>query len=265
MHNLRNMAKVRPLYNKDTYGQQKVLVLRRKNKNLRRHFLVLLIFFVSSLMFMAFLRSPFFTVRQVQITGNEKLSYEELMQVSGIKVGSNIWENSLAEIKDNLQALVRVDSVEVKRHFPGKLEIVIKEKEPVALIPYQSSYLELSPEGLLLGTTESFIEGLLVVTGIDLGNLHIGGKAGNEEQLAFLQHFFNAIPDFPELTLSELNLSEPLNAVLFTAGGLKVCIGSADNLIEKLETLVQILPHVAGREQQGYLDLRPQNPVFKPY
>ena len=54
-------------YNNYKFGEHKVVSLNRERSKFRNHIVIILIFFLSTISFMAFLRSPFFAVQEFHV------------------------------------------------------------------------------------------------------------------------------------------------------------------------------------------------------
>lgn len=255
-------------YASRNYDSRKVLAFQPRKKNFRKVFflkflLFLFLFFSSAILLGFFLRSSVFYLRKIEIHGLNHLSYEEVKQASGIKLGGSIWENSLQEIHSNIDKLAKVNETKVKRHLPGMLEIIIIERETAALIPYRGMYLKLCAEGTFFDSSPKPYRGVPIITGVNLTLSKLGDTIGDLNQLEVFRMFFSALEENPTLVLSEINIADPSDIVIFTTDGLKVRFGSVEDASSKINMLIQTIPHIK-EGGGGHLDLRARNPVFKP-
>lgn len=88
--------------------------------------------------------SSWLGVRQVQVEGARYLSQLEVLQAAGIGSDSNLLALSPRRVRSQLAELPWVRKVEVERHFPDRLHIVIEERKPqwLALVEGTLYYLD---------------------------------------------------------------------------------------------------------------------------
>ena len=79
-------------------------------------------------------QNPDFTLRRFQIEPANKIGKGELVSASGVKIGQNLLQLSLDEVRESLQKLPTVASVRVERRLPDTLYLYIEERRPVALL-----------------------------------------------------------------------------------------------------------------------------------
>lgn len=75
-----------------------------------------------------------FTLRRFQIEPANKIGKGELVAASGVRIGQNLLQVSLDEVRDSIQKLPTVASVRVERRLPDTLYLYIEERRPVALL-----------------------------------------------------------------------------------------------------------------------------------
>jgi cell division septal protein FtsQ len=91
----------------------------------------------------------------------------------------------------------------------------------------------------------------------------VGSYLLQGKQLSDLNNAVNALNKY-NLTVSELNFSEPENLLLVTMDGMVAWLGDSE-YVEKAHLLAQILEQLQGKVNGGYLDLRVKEaPVFSP-
>ena len=71
-----------------------------------------------------------------------------------ITEGENIWQLSLPVLEARVAAIPRVEAVTVTRKLPRTLEITIKERKMLALMPFQEYFLEIGWNGQILGAAQ---------------------------------------------------------------------------------------------------------------
>lgn len=225
--------------------------LRKLKRNLLRFFLFFLLVWTS----ITFLRSDFFHLDTIAVSGNSRTTDTEIITALAVKEGQNIWQLSMAQLEKRVLTIPHVAEVKIKRDLPRTLRVVILEKKVLALVPYQEYFFEMSMNGQLLALTQEVQDyDLPLLTGME----PLGGTVGDflltGEALTNLQAVSKALAE-KGIALSEINLQQAENVVIVTMDGLVVWLGR-DNYVEKAGILEQIADKLAGRQNEGYLDLR---------
>ncbi|WP_163970744.1 cell division protein FtsQ/DivIB [Oceanobacillus halotolerans] len=124
----------------------------RKKKANRRLIFYLSIFFLL-ISIIVYLQSPLSNVKQVVVTGNSFIEKENVIEESGISVGSNIWMTKISSIEDKIGDNPIVKSVNVTRKLPWTIEIDITEHKRVGYIKLDDSYHTILANGVTITAT----------------------------------------------------------------------------------------------------------------
>ncbi|MFS0839559.1 cell division protein FtsQ/DivIB [Paenibacillus sp. 1P03SA] len=103
---------------------------RRTRAN--RKLLTLLFLFFVTILAVLFFRSSLSRVSEIKIEGNELLSSEEIGQAAAVKNGDHFFAVGSEGVRERVAALRMVQSVEVSKHFPGQISIMVHEYPRVA-------------------------------------------------------------------------------------------------------------------------------------
>jgi cell division protein FtsQ len=89
-------------------------------------------------------RSVFFRLTAITIEGCQQLNKEQILELSGVDIKTNLLAVSIDEIKKNIEAHDWVKEATVARNWPNELTIHIKERKAVAMINLKQglSYLD---------------------------------------------------------------------------------------------------------------------------
>lgn len=106
-----------------------------------------------------------FAVRQVLATATERVTEEEIAQVTSQAMGDSLLRLSTGSLEEALGQLPYVRSADVHRRFPDSLEVELVEYEPVARLQEQSGQIWLMSETgrTLEGTDAASFPGLPLV------------------------------------------------------------------------------------------------------
>ena len=112
-----------------------------------------------------FLLSPIFSIENISIKNNEKLSQEEIISLSQIEKGTNLFKIRNAEIKNNIKENAYVDEVKVNRILPNTIEITVTERQVAYLLEYGSSYAYIDEQGYILEISSENITDKIKIRG----------------------------------------------------------------------------------------------------
>ena len=94
-------------------------------------------------------RSPLFKIREIIVEGNSPLSYEKVVAVSGLRLGENLLRIDLVGARERLLRHPRLEDAYLRRSFPKRLQIRVKESRAIALFKGDKLY-EVNDKGLIL-------------------------------------------------------------------------------------------------------------------
>ena len=78
------------------------------------------------------LMAPMFNIKNIVCEGNDKISYDTIVDASQIKTGGNIFLTNLSSPKKNVESLEYVEDCQVSRVFPDTVKFTITERQPAA-------------------------------------------------------------------------------------------------------------------------------------
>lgn len=116
-------------------------------------------------------QTELFRVCQVLITGNDRVTEEEILQLSNVTAQDNLLSLDLESIAKSIEGHPWVHSVEVKKKLPDHLMITLKEHTPVAILNSDKMYL-IDEQGEIIDrlSIEESVS-LPIITGIDPKNI----------------------------------------------------------------------------------------------
>ncbi len=86
------------------------------------------------LVYLVFMYLPYFNLQQVDVTGNQRLSRDEVVEAAEIEAGINLLTVNLGAITARLKRHPWIRSASVYRQFPGQLIVEIEERSPRAIL-----------------------------------------------------------------------------------------------------------------------------------
>lgn len=235
-------------------------------------FIMLGVFFLVGLLsIFLFLHSSFFYIDKITVIGADKLGTEEVIRLSGLRLGLNIFSVDGRQISRALQVHPMVRTAKVNRHLPRHLEIIVAERQAWALMTYQEAFLCIDPEGIYIDKLSAFSPDRYCIITVDreLGQLVLGQEVDPEATTA-IRRIWEEIPDEKRNDISAYHYEHSSGqVVLHTTRGTEILFGDLERLEEKVQFLLQILNierdyAQAGQTTLRYVDLRYKGqPVLK--
>jgi cell division protein FtsQ len=81
-----------------------------------------------------FFENPDYQLKTIELQTDGTLQREQVLKVSDLREGENIFSVNLARVHDRIQQLPQVDEVQVVRKLPTEIDIRVVERKPVAWI-----------------------------------------------------------------------------------------------------------------------------------
>ena len=225
---------------------------KRKRKAARRRFICLL----AVIGVIVFLMTPVFNIKWIDVTGNEKTTFGQVVQSSGITYEQNIFRLNIKKSKGQIKKLPYVDTVRIARHLPGGIMFKITERVPVACVKFGTGFSLLDKEGRLLELVKDH-PGIPEIQGIAVKNQKIGDILKNTipDEIAAMDELLAKLAEY-ELTdrTSVVNIKNPNNVTFVIDGNKTVKTGGNNRLDYKLMMLEATISELA-KSEAGTIDL----------
>lgn len=192
-------------------------------------------------------RSALFRLDRVLITGNERLSQADILEVAELAPGMLRWEAPAERVRQRLEAEPWVRSATVS--WKGsRLVVEIDEREALALLQYEGRYyLVLDEEGTILG--QRVLEEAdrpPVVAGLTISKALRGQKLSHQGLLDALSVLAWTAPELRR-EISEVQVREDGYIRLFMTGGVTVDWGVLPESVSERDAFLQIQLEGFGR------------------
>ncbi len=123
---------------------------KRKKRKKKRYFLKFLIFCAVIGGAIAFIFSDYFNVDKIVVEGNANYNAKEIIALSGMKTGQNLFKVDKSEIVDQLLKDSYVENAKVVRKPPNTIVIQVEERKEMAAIPYGEEFIIIDNKGYVL-------------------------------------------------------------------------------------------------------------------
>ncbi len=196
---------------------------------------------------------PYFEVSEVEVTGNLKVSREDIVrQATTLEVGNIFWL-SKSKIEQVVETIPYIKNAELTKIYPNKLKINVTERTPVAYLIYnKSSYIYIDNEGCVLEVASTPVEGKAMITGVKYENFNLNEPLKFENN--YVLHKVTTLnANIQKYNLENyqitIDLLEDFNVKLII-NDMTVGLGEFESIDKKMRYLKSILTKL---DEQGYL------------
>lgn len=230
-------------------------------KNYKKAKLILKIFMVLVLfagVIIFLLTSPLFNIKNISVTGNDKVSNDQIISLSQIELETNIYKMVNSKVEENIKENSYIDTVSVKRKLPNEVNITVTERKPKYMLQYGNAYVYISSQGYMLEVSEEKLE-LPVISGYSTSQeeLKAGNRLNNEDLNKLevvLKIMESANNNDIAIYVSEINISDANNyTLIFESKGKIAYLGEATNINDKMIVLKQMIIKAEGTSGKAFL------------
>ena len=143
-----------------------------------------------------FWQNPDYSLQDIIFTTDGTLNRDQARTTAKLKLGGNIYSYKVSAIRDAIRTLPQVESVDVTRYLPNRIEVTVKERKPTAWLaanPVEKNSAA-EPKHLLDANGIVFqprrvpheFKSLPVITGVQTEDLDPGKPIRKAEVLAAL-------------------------------------------------------------------------------
>lgn len=214
--------------------------------------------------------SPLFNIKEINVTGNSKLSKEEIISLSELKTDENTFKVSKKNIKNKVKANAYIENVKIRRKLPDKVEIIVVERVATYMIPFANSYIYINNQGYMLEITSQKAE-MPAIVGISTPEeeLHEGQRLISEDLVKLgevLQIMESANANELVDLITKIDISNRQDYILTLEEEKKaIHLGDVSNLSTKMAYVKKILNDEKGVEGEILVntDLTNKGAVFR--
>lgn len=213
---------------------------------------------------LVFLNSDIFAIKTVEIEGNQELSTEEILRITGLNRNRNIFQVNPSHIRESLLLNPQVAWVKATFLLPNSIIIQMKERQACCYLWYDAGFLRIGDDAVIMGVKEEDEPfHLPIITGVNLTKVKIGEKVSYPDFEAGLS-IIGLIGDEFRPFLSEINLNE-FQLFLETPNSshtLKVLLGTGAELEKKIKEKLRAILTQNALDSLDKIDLRvPDVPI----
>ncbi len=173
-------------------------------------------------------QSKWFIAQGVTVTGNSRLTVEQISAVAAVPIGNSLMSINTAAMTEQLMELTEIKVVTVERGWPHTILIQVTERTPIAVAATLSGFNLIDSEGKNAGRVAAPPPGLLVISAVPESKAMLGA--------------INTLAVIPaQWQLIELAAATQDNIVATLGSGAVITFGSSERAADKVEVAQALL------------------------
>lgn len=257
-----NPADLRKVPEKTVYNQSRPQKRKKfRGGNYALYYVLGII--VAAVVMIILANTVLFKCAQIDVSGNEKYTAEEIIERSGLQIGENLLHISVSAARDNIvNSLAYVDDAEVKKSFPTKINIVVTEAEKQYCIVDSGVTAAISRKGKILEHCEA--GDLPVVKGFEAESTEVGKwlASKTEGKTEIPERIFGAADKTGLKNITEIDMTDKFSVKIKVDNRVILNLGPAEDVESKLRVAVEIIENQLGKDE--YVTLLLTNPEKVP-
>lgn len=228
--------------------------VRSRRRRLRRVVVALLTMGALAAGGAALVRSPLFALDDIEVSGAQTLTRDEVVAHSGLRLGMNVLSVDANGVESRLESLALIADARVERLYPSKVRIRLQERVPAAAA-------KLAGGIWLVEATGRLITGVTAVPA-GLPQIQVDGTAGTQGLQDGLA-LWAALPPWARAKTTHLEAQDP-SMLAARIGGTRIIFGAFGDTIAKMQAVVAIFDEAtkAGGRRVVQIDVRaPRRPA----
>ena len=246
--------------------KQRQILKKKKRIKLMLKFTALLIIIIAGIIFA--LVSPIFNLKEINVSNNNQINTETIVSLSQLNLGQNIFKFNKNKVNKNIKTNAYLESVEIKRKLPNKVQIQIEERKQEYNVEFLNGYAYINNQGYILQISEEK-QALPTIQGISTPDEQIveGNRLNSEdlEKLEVIIQIMNICKNYElDSKITNIDISTKDEYTLYLEEEKKtIYLGDKSNLSNKMLYVQVIIEENRGKEGEIFVngDL---NNNFKP-
>lgn len=205
-----------------------------------------------------FLGYKIFKVQRIVVSGNRLFASEEVIALSGIQKGDNLFAVRESTVKKGVEAEPYLTLVKMERRWPSTIALTVTEREAVAAVAYDGQYLIVGDDGTVL-RMQSDPQDYIIANGMGVTAAAKGAKMQGPTtyQIHVMSLLSSQIRSSTcKASIEHMDIRDPASIVLYARCGIAIRLGTEENLAQKFVWIQTLLPRLeAEGKRYGTLDV----------
>ena len=219
-------------------------ILEARRKRIKKRLFITLIFLIV-IGIVVINKTDVCIIDKVMLEGDNLITGKYVQEKAETLNGLNIVYIDKKSIIKDFKRNPYVEELTIKRVYPNKLKINVKEAKGLYYVNKDESYYIISSNMILLEEVDSIEDKKLIeLRGIDIENLNLGDKVSNEKKIEKIaEDFYNMEQvieeNGEEFSITAVDLSNMSNLKAYI-GNIEIFLGTYENVFKKMSDAVQI-------------------------
>lgn len=246
--------------------KQRQILKKKKRIKLMLKFTALLIIIIAGIIFA--LVSPIFNIKEIDVSNNEQINAETIISLSQLNLGQNIFKFNKNKVNKNIKTNAYIESVEIKRKLPNKVQIQIEERKQEYNVEFLNGYAYINNQGYILQISEEK-QALPTIQGISTPDEQIveGNRLNSEdlEKLEVIIQIMNICKNYElDSKITNIDISTKDEYTLYLEEEKKtIYLGDKSKLSDKMLLVQVIIEKTKGKEGEIFVNEDLNKPRFK--
>ena len=203
-------------------------------------------------------------IGQIQVTGTSQLTSEDVVHIGDLGYPVNILRVRTGALEERLQKDIRVDTAHVSYALPLTLQVDVKERKALVVVPSQFGFVSLDRNGMVIASSATIPDTTVpIISGVRLGNALLGDTIEAEGIRGAIE-YMEAFTEEGRKKIGEINVGDADKMIAYTVEGLPIHIGDRNNLEEKAKITTDMLVDIAQRHVSAeFIDVNIKSPFIK--
>ncbi|WP_127009442.1 cell division protein FtsQ/DivIB [Veillonella sp. CHU110] len=203
-------------------------------------------------------------IGQIQVTGTNQLSSEDVVAIGDLGYPVNILRVRTGALEERLQKDMRVDTAHVSYALPLTLQVDMKERTAVVVVPSQFGFVALDRQGMVIASSPTIPDTTVpIISGVRLGNALLGDTVESEGIRGAITYMMG-FPEDKRKQIGEINVGDAEHIIAYTVDGLPIHIGDRSDLEEKAKITTDMIQDVSQRHVSAeFIDVNIKSPYIK--
>ena len=219
------------------------------------------------------LRFTIFNLQDIRVEGNQVLTDDEILRISGIQAGDSLLRLDESEVEKRINGDYRLQFRYLEKKIPGQATLRIREREACCWFTYGGILYTMDKNRMIMFETEDLnlrpaelmeVKGLKIRSGCRVGQTLTLNDTSQETLISGL--FLEMKVLGCTKLIQEADLSNTGSLLMMTRDGYTVSMGDMTNLHAKLRSTLLVREKLREMELSGgtISVINPENPVYSP-
>ncbi len=247
----------------DLEARKKQLIKKKRRNRLKRRFIIFIFLFVCTAVIFTVLKAPFFNVKTIVCVGQETLNEEQIIKIAGAETGVNIFSTSVKAMKRRLSENPNIEQSNVRRIYPNKIKIWVKESKAIAFVESGGLLLLVDKDGQIIKVADQKdskkADGIARLEGFDPRSTKLGEYIIDSKDPVH-QKTFECIGIMDKLKMldkvTSISAADLSDIKVDYDNRLYIMLGSYDKMEYKLTFINKVISQNLSEYEKAILDYR---------